>query len=237
MQKSNHIYYDNETELQGYLAYKDFDEKPRPAIMIIHDWSGRNKFAMDKAEDFAKCDYVGFALDMFGEATVATTIEEKQSLINPLLQDRNLLLSRVKCGLQTLKDLDFVDNNKIIVIGFCFGGLCALDLARSGCDVAGVISVHGLFNPPSEQKEANIIAKILALHGYDDPMVEPEMLDGFCKEMTEAKADWQVHVFGNTKHAFTNPKAHDNNIGTVYNKIAAERSWVLIDNFIKEIFN
>lgn len=237
MQKSNHIYYHNDIELNGYVAYKDFDDKPKPAVIIIHDWSGRNEFAMEKAIKFANYDYVGFALDMFGKGKVASSVEEKQALITPFLEDRKLLLERVISGVETLKSLEFVDQNKIAVIGFCFGGLCALDFARSGADIAGVISVHGLFNPVPTNNAEKIIAKVLALHGYDDPMVLPDMLDAFCKEMTKAQADWQVHVFGNTQHAFTNPQAHDSNLGTVYNKLAATRSWVLIDNFIEEIFS
>lgn len=236
MSGSNYIYHHGEQELHGFLAYDEASVKPRPAVMIIHDWSGRNDFACEKAEFFARCGYVGFAVDMYGHGRIGVTTEEKVALMNPIVQDRRLLRKRIIAAYDALVTMSEVEHTKIAVIGFCFGGLCALDLARSGALISGAISVHGLLNKPEELASHPINAKVLALHGYDDPMVKPEDLKIFCDEMTQANVDWQVHMFGLTQHGFTNPAANNKNLGTIYNPIAAERSELLIKSFLKEVF-
>lgn len=229
-------YQDQGVTLQGYLAYENRNENKRPAVLVTHDWSGRNEFACKKAEQLAQMGYAGFALDMFGEARVANTNEEKSKLIQPFIADRYSLMKRIKAALYTVQKLPMVDKQKIAVIGFCFGGLCALDLARSGADIRGVVSFHGLLFPPNPAPLQRISAKILALHGYEDPMVPPEQVTAFEKEMTAAKADWQLHIYANTAHAFTNPQAHDTQLGTIYNETPAKRSWIAMQNFLAEIF-
>lgn len=227
-------YMDGTTDFRGILfANKDSVGK-RPAILVAHDWSGRNEFAEKKAEKMAELGYVGFAIDMFGGKT-GNTKEEKSALIAPLLDDRELLKRRILAAFEILKKQGEVDHYAIGAIGFCFGGLCVLDLARSGADVAAVVSFHGLLFPPP-QSDAKIKAKILALHGHDDPMVSPEQVLAFETEMTTAHVDWQVHVYGNTKHAFTNPLANDPSFGTVYQSISDARSWRAMRDFFQEIF-
>lgn len=228
-------YSDGETQLEGYLAFNPDILKPRPAILVAHDWSGRNNFACEKAEKLAQLGYVGFALDMFGKDVLGTTKEEKGQLISPFFNDRKLLLQRVTAGFEVLRKIDFVDTTRIGAIGFCFGGLCVLDLARSGADLRGVVSFHGILTPP-DNADRTMIAKILALHGYDDPMVPPEQVSDFEQEMTKAKADWQLHVYGNTMHGFTNPVANDPDFGTVYENKADRRSWIAMQNFFTEVF-
>jgi dienelactone hydrolase len=230
------IYYDGDTQLEGYLAFNADFLKPRPAVLVAHDWSGRNKFACEKAEKLAQLGYVGFALDMYGKGVEGTTKEEKSELIAPFTNDRNLLLQRIQSGLEALKKIDVVDTTRIGAIGFCFGGLCVLDLARSGANLRGVASFHGLLNAPPNQKDKKIIAKILALHGYDDPMVPPEQVAAFEQEMTQAKADWQLHIYSNTMHGFTNPQANDPGFGTVYANHSDRRSWIEMQNFFTEVF-
>ena len=136
----------------------------------------------------------------------------------------------------TLIAMPEVDSDRVAAMGYCFGGLCVLDLARSGVDIKGVISFHGLLNAPEHLKPQPIKAKVLALHGYDDPMVPPEQVKGFCDEMTTAGADWQVHMYGNTKHAFTNPQAHDLDLGTIYNPVAESRAVESMLDFLEELF-
>lgn len=156
--------------------------------------------------------------------------------MEPLMQDRQLLRERLLGSLQAASALNAVDGKKIAAIGFCFGGLCVLDLARSGADIKGVVSCHGLLGAPEIPCPKTLSSKVLALHGYDDPMVKPEAVNQFAQEMTEFKADWQIHMYGNTLHAFTNPLANDPAFGTVYNKVADERSWVATQNFLGELF-
>jgi dienelactone hydrolase len=234
MRTQNIGYHDDDTLLEGYLAFNDDISKPRPAVMVAHDWSGRNDFACQKAEKLAQLGYVGFAIDMFGKGVLGSNNEEKTALIKPFLEDRSLLAKRILCAFEALQKIDVVDTSRMGAIGFCFGGMCVLDLARTGTKLRGVVSFHGLLHSPSQTKQ--IAAKILAFHGHDDPMVPPSQVADFEKEMTEAGADWQVHIFGNTMHSFTNPNANDKDFGTVYNNLSDKRSWVAMQNFFKEVF-
>lgn len=231
-------YHDGTTQLEGFCVYSENGSAQKPAILVAHDWSGKNEFAMKKAERLAELGYVGFALDMFGKGKTGATVEEKAALIQPFVQDRAALQQRIHAALSAVKKLSMVDTNQIAAIGFCFGGMCVLDLARSGAKVRGVVSFHGLLQPATEQSSSTeIAAKVLALHGYDDPMATPDHVRAFADEMTHAKADWQLHMYGHTKHAFTNPAANDQALGTVYKQLADQRSWIAMQNFLTEIFS
>ena len=236
MHTSNYIYHHGELELHGYLAYKDDGKKQRPAVIVAHDWSGRNSFACEKAQMLANMGYIGFAIDMYGQGRVGETVDEKQALMQPLANDRRLLRARILAAFDALVTLDEVDNDRIAAIGFCFGGLCVLDLARSGVEIRGAVSFHGLLDKPAELADHAIKAKVLALHGYDDPMAAPKQVNAFCQEMTGAGVDWQVHMYGHTQHAFTNPAAHDETLGTIYNAQAEHRSLRAMTDFLHELF-
>lgn len=236
MHTSNYLYHDGEQELYGFLAYNDRNEQPRPAVLVAHDWSGRNEFSCQKAQMLAKMGYIGFALDMYGHARIGETQDEKMALMQPLAADRGMLRARIRAAFDALIAMPEVDSTKVAAIGFCFGGLCVLDLARSGAELNGVVSFHGLLNKPNDLENQTIHAKILALHGYDDPMVKPEQVNQFCQDMTAANVDWQIHVYGHTQHSFTNPNANDAKLGTVYNPVAERRALQAMTNFLKEVF-
>ena len=229
-------YQDGEVDLQGYLAWDDAVEGKRPGVMIAHAWAGRSDFENGKAEELAKLGYVGFALDNFGKGILGRNTEENSALIQPFLDDRAMLQGRLQIALDVLKGLDEVDASRVAAIGFCFGGLCVLDLARSGTDLAGVVSFHGLFGSPGNTAGNKIKAKVLALHGWDDPMAPPDQVVSLAEELSSMGADWQLHGYGNTMHAFTNPQANDPDFGTVYNPDADRRSWNAMQNFLSEIF-
>ena len=229
-------YHEGETILKGYLAFNKNVSGKRPAVLVASDWSGCNEFAWQKAEKLAALGYVGFAIDMYGNGVVGKTKEEKSALMEPLTQDRDLLLRRITAAFNTIKTVAEVDASRIAGIGFCFGGLCVLDLARSGAEVLGVVSFHGALMPPPNKKNKMIGAKVLVLHGHDDPLVPAEQVRAFEAEMIEEKVDWQIHVYGNTMHSFTNPEANDPGFGTVYNALADKRSWIAMQNFLAEIF-
>ena len=226
-------YQATDIELEGYLAYPD--EEQAPLVLIAHTWAGKDDFVHERAEDLAALGYVGFAVDMYGNGKVGSDTEENQSLMAPLLSDRDVLKDRIISALHFGKSLPGVDPNKVAAIGYCLGGLVVLDLARSGEDFQGVVSFHGLLMG-SDISEKGIQAKILVLHGERDPMVPLDMVDAFQKEMTKATADWQLHSYGGTYHAFTKPGANNPNLGTQYNKSASERSWKSMQNFFEEIF-
>lgn len=235
MHTSDYIYHLDGQELHGFVAYDQSTSKPRPAVLVAHDWSGRNEFACQKATLLAEMGYVGFALDMFGQGRCGVTTEEKSALIHPLVSNQALLRQRVQAALDTVRQMPEVDGQRIAIIGFCFGGMCALELARSGADIKATVSFHGLLNKPGTLKSGPIKAKVLALHGYDDPMAKPEQVHLFCQEMTEAQVDWQMHMYGLVQHAFTNPQAHDTQLGLIYNAEAAKRSWLAMTNFLQEV--
>ena len=170
-------YKHGDTQLEGYVTWDDSISGPRPAVLVAHDWTGRRDFATSKAEEMAKLGYVGFALDMYGKGVFGADgdVEGNSALMNPLAGDRAALRGRMTAALAAVRGMDVVDSSKVGAMGYCFGGMCVLELARAGADVGGVISIHGIFSPgdvPNEQ----ITARVLCLHGQDDPMVPPEQV-------------------------------------------------------------
>ena len=229
-------YLDGDVLLEGFFAYDDSVEQRRPAVMICHAWAGRNDFVEEKALKLAELGYFAFAVDMYGKGVLGQSNDENAALMQPFMDDRSLISKRMDAALYAVKLLPWVDDKKIAAIGFCFGGLCVLDFARSGVDVKGVVSFHGLLGAPDNSQANEIKAKVLVLNGCDDPMVSVEQLVALQQELTQASADWQIHNYGNTMHAFTNPVANDPDFGTVYQADADRRSWKSMENFLTEIF-
>ncbi len=227
-------YREGSTVLEGFFCYDEARPGPLPAVLISHAWNGRDEFVESKARRLAAHGYAAFALDNYGKGKRGETTEQCQALMMPLVQDRKLLARRITAGLEALRAQPQVDTRRVAAMGFCFGGLCVLDLARSGADVRGVVSFHGLLKPSGLPATA-VRAKVLVLHGYDDPMAPPEDVLAFAKEMTAGGADWQLHAFGNTVHAFTNPQANDRANGMVYDEAADRRSWRLLRQFLEEV--
>ena len=230
-------YQDGDTELHGYLAWDDASDGKRPGVMVSHAWRGRTDFENVKAEELAKLGYVGFALDLYGKGVQGDSVEENSALMQPFLDDREMLQKRLQGSLDVLGSQNEVDASRLGAIGFCFGGLCVLDLARVGADLNGVVSFHGLFGSPGNTAENKIKARILVLHGWDDPMATTDQVVTLGEELTGMGADWQIHGYGNTMHAFTNPDANDPDFGTVYQPDADRRSWNAMQNFLSEIFD
>ena len=220
-------------QFKAFVAYPE--QQNSPLVLIVHTWAGRDEFVQNKATELAQEGFVAMAVDMYGDAKVGASTEENQSMMAPLIEDREKLKSVITAAVETGKQLEGVDTNKIAAIGYCFGGLVVLDLARSGIDINGVVSFHGLLMG-SDISDKGIQAKVLVLHGERDPMVPLSMIDEFQQEMTEAQADWQLHSYGNAYHAFTNPDANDPDFGTQYNQSADKRSWQSMMNFFSEIF-
>jgi dienelactone hydrolase len=172
---------------------------------------------------------------MYGKGVRGSGPGENAKLMQPFMENRELLQSRMQAALDVLKSFPEVDPERTAAMGFCFGGLCVLDLARTGADVCGVISLHGFLTPPGNTAGRDIKAKLLVLHGNDDPMVPVESVTALGRELTEAGADWQIHVYGNARHAFTNPNAHDPVRGTVYDETADRRAWRTVGSFLEEV--
>jgi len=221
-------------EYEAFVATPVGDE-PAPLVLIAHAWAGRAQFENDKAHALAELGFTGVAIDLFGKGVLGKSTEENQKLIEPFVGDRAMLQAKLKANVETMKKLPEADPDKVAAIGFCFGGLCVLDLARSGADIAGVVSFHGLLGAPGNTVD-KITAKVLALHGWDDPMAPPDDVKALGAELTKAKADWQLHAYGGVMHAFTNPAANDPGFGTVYNEAADKRSWASMRIFLNELF-
>lgn len=232
-------YNDGNVVLEGMMAWDDSvpgPRPPRPGILVSHAWGGRGDFEDGKANGLAGLGYVAFSLDLYGKGIRGSNAEENGALMQPFLDDRAMLQKRLLLSLTTLREQVQVDSTNVAAIGFCFGGLCVLDIARTGEDLAGVVSFHGLLGAPGNTDGNSIRAKVLAFHGWDDPMGTPKDVVAFSKEMTAMGADWQLHAYGNTMHAFTNPAANDKVSGTVYDAAADRRSWIAMQNFLQELF-
>jgi len=228
-------YYAGDTLLEAYVAMPATEVEQRPAVLICHAWAGRSAFECEKADKLAALGYVGIALDTYGKGISGSSNEECSALMMPLVSNRALLRDRLLAGLSAAASIPMVDTSRVAAIGFCFGGLCVLDLARSGADVKGVVSFHGLFNAPADLPNNPIMAKVLALHGHDDPMVPPDQVLGLETEMSAAGVDWQIHTYGRTMHAFTNPQANAPDHGMQYNHDAALRAWQSMQYFLGEV--
>jgi dienelactone hydrolase len=228
-------YTDGETSLEGFASYT-IPEK-RPAVILCHAWSGRDKFICEKAEMMARWGYVGFALDMYGKGVLGKSKEENIALKKPFFEDRFLLHSRLMRALDAVRTVPHVNVTKIAAVGLGFGGLCALDFARCGASLRGVASVYGHFDPLPPKLIKPIQSKILIIHGYDDQIVEQEELRGFADEMTKMKVDWQAHVYSNTVHSFMSPLNNDPASGVQYNPVSANRAWHAIQGFLEEVFS
>ena len=224
------------TTYEGLLVVDDARAGPRPGVLVAHAWAGRTDFEDGKARWLAERGYAALAIDLYGKGVRGSNNDENAALMTPLVEDRPLLQARLAANLAVLREQDAVDASRCAGIGFCFGGLCMLDLARSGADVAGVVSVHGLFMPAPNTAGTPITASVLCLHGYDDPMAQPQSLLDLAQELSDAGADWQVHAYGGTMHAFTNPQANDPAFGTVYSERASTRAHTAMEGFLAELF-
>ncbi len=226
-------YQSGDKSFEGYLAQPEGDSNP--CVLIAHTWAGRDAFVEEKAKLLTELGYAAFAIDMYGEGKIGTSNEENAGMMQPLLDDREELARRALASLDAVSKIDNIDASKIVIMGYCFGGLVAMDLARTGVDIKGAVSFHGFLAGP-ENSTNEIKAKILALHGDSDPMVGQDQIESFRQEMTSKKVDWQLHVFGGAMHSFTNPEANDPDFGAVYSKNADERSWKIFTDLLMELF-
>ncbi len=229
-------YKDGDQRCVGYLAWDESYADPKPCVLINHAWGGLDNFAQGKAVEMAALGYVGFALDNYGDGDLPQTTDEKMALMGPLKEDRAKLLKRLKAGYKAAAALEQVDESHMAAMGYCFGGLCTLDMARAGMDLKAAMSFHGLLDAPEGAKPKKIKAKVLVAHGWDDPMAPPAHVTALGEELTAAKCDWQLHAYGQTTHAFTVPEANDKKNGLMYNEDAARRATLASQDLLQEVF-
>lgn len=232
-------YRDGSAKLEGYISYDETTSAKRPAVLVFHAWAGQDEFACQRADALADLGYVGFAVDMYGDGKRGNSAAENSALMQPFMQDRAMLRRRALAAVDVVKQQPMVDPERLACIGFCFGGLCAMDVARAGVPgVRGVVSFHGLFAPPVGVPLAKPMhTKVLALHGWNDPMVKPDAVVAFAKEMSDLGADWELDAYGHHGHAFTNPQAQDAANGMQFSPLIARRAFRRMEDFLDEVFS
>jgi dienelactone hydrolase len=230
-------YKQGDTVLEGYLAYDDSIVGNKPGVLVIHDWLGVGEYVQSRARQLASMGYVAFAPDIYGKGIRPDNDKAASALVGQYKNDRKLLRLRAIAGLDILRNQPQVDPKRLAAIGYCFGGTTALELARSGASIAAVISFHGGLDTPTPEDARNIRAKVLALHGADDPFVPPDQVKAFENEMRQAGVDWQLAIYGGAVHAFTIPGAgSDKSKGAAYDAKADKRSFEAMKVFFKEVF-
>lgn len=223
---------------EGVFAWDDAVRGPRPGVLVLPNVLGQKESDNAKAEDLARLGYAALAADVYGQGKRTTRQSPNPAVyMNELGQDRPLLRARLAASLATLQAQDEVEADRCAAIGFCFGGKCALDMARSGLGVRGVVSFHGVYDRPNYANVQPIAAKILVCHGWEDPLGPPEATEALARELNDAGADWQLHSYGHAGHAFTDValKGAPPRPGFGYQEDADRRSWATMRLFLDEV--
>jgi dienelactone hydrolase len=228
-------YRDGDAELEGFVALPAGDG-PHPAVLIAPNWVGQTAADNAVAARLAALGWVGIAIDVYGKGQRGDPAGDNSHLMGPWVQDRAALRQRLLAAVDAAAAHPAVDASRIAIIGYCFGGLCALDVARSGdARIKAAISFHGIYTPPGLGAQGPVTAKVMALHGWEDTYTPVADHNALAAELTAAGADWQIHAYGHTWHAFTAP--HANAPGTaMYNADADRRSWAAAVGLLKEVF-
>jgi len=230
-------YKDGDTVMEGYFVYDDAIEGKRPGVVVVHDWMGFGPYANGRAEQLAQLGYAALAVDIYGKGVRPKNQDEAGTQAGIYKDDRSLMRERARSGLQALLDQAVVDPEHVAAMGYCFGGTVALEMARAGMPLKGVVTFHGGLSTPMPADKGDIKAKVLTLHGADDPFVLSGEVADFQKEMNSAGADWQMVYYSGAVHSFTHLDAgNDNSKGAAYNEKADKRSWEAMKVFFDELF-
>ena len=228
------------TTLKGYMAYDDTIKGQRPGIIVVHEWWGLNDYARKRARMLAELGYTAFALDMYGEGKQARHPDDAKKFSSEVMQNFPMAKARFSAALDVLRKHRTVDPRRIAAIGYCFGGGVVLEMARSGIDLAGVASFHGMLATSHPAQAGTVKAKILVMTGAEDPFVPPAQVARFKQEMDAAKVDYKVNSYPGAKHAFTNPDADNSgekfNLPLAYNQAADQASWKEMQDFFRDLF-
>jgi dienelactone hydrolase len=228
-------YRDGEVLCEGHVAFDTSSRTRRPCVLIAHAWDGPNEHVRTRASDLARMGYLGFALDVYGKGVRGGAADDNTELMAPYISDRALLRRRLLAALAAAKQHPFADPHRVAVIGYCFGGLCALDLARSAPrGLQAAVSVHGMLHAPEATQTEAMTAKVLVIHGWRDPLVPHQDVLTLTRELSDTCSDWQMILYGQAAHAFTNPAANNDPGGIVYDQAADRRSWTATCSFLAE---
>ncbi len=228
----------DKTVLSGHLVYDDSSKALRPGLVMVPNWMGETDSAVEKAKTIASTDYVILVADMYGEGVRPKNADEARAQVGKLYADREVLRARINEAVATLRAQVGkvpLKPGKIAAIGFCFGGSTVLELARSGSDIAGVVSFHGGLSTSKPAAPDSVKAPILVLNGADDGGTSLEDIGKFNDEMNKAGADWQFVNFSGAVHCFAEPDANSPP-GCLYNERAATRAFRMMRGFLGEVF-
>jgi len=231
-------YQDGDTVLEGYLAYDDqYANELRPGILVVHQWKGLDDYTKRRARELAELGYVAFAVDIYGKGVRAANREEARQLAGLYKHNLPLLRRRAHAGLEALKHNPTVDVNRIGAIGYCFGGTTVLEMARAGEPIDAIVSFHGGLDTAMPAQPGEVKAKLLVLHGADDPSNPPALVQQFKDEMNSAGTIYQFIAYSGAVHAFTDPSVgNDPSKGVAYNEAADKASWLEMKKFFKTVF-
>jgi dienelactone hydrolase len=224
--------------LEGAYVWDDATDAKRPGVVVYHTYTGPTEHEMDAAKRLAAMGYVAFVADIYGKGIRPPPPKESAAEAAKYGKNRPLLRARAVAALDMLKKSPVVDLRKLAAIGYCFGGGAALELARSGADVLATVVFHATLSSPTPDDARNIKGAVLALHGADDPIVPRPEVDAFIKEMSDAKADWQLVLYADTDHGFTTKRniGAPKSSGNVYNEKSDKRSWAAMQDLLREKF-
>lgn len=228
-------YKQGDVTLEGTLVYDDAIKGARPGVLVVHQWKGISEHETQHAAMLAKLGYAAFCADIYGKGVRPITPQDAGAEAGKYKKNRALLRERANAGLETLRKQKVVDPKQIAAIGYCFGGTTVIELARSGADVAGVVSFHGGLDSPTPADGKNIKCKVLACHGADDPFVPAQDLEAFESEMRDSGVDWRLIKYGGAVHSFTDRKADGSMKGAKYDEKADRRSWADMKAFFNEV--
>jgi dienelactone hydrolase len=230
-------YSDGGVTLKGFLAYDEKRTDKRPGVLVMPEAFGLGKNAKARAQRLAELGYVALGGDPFGDGKEFTDLQEAIKVAGGLMADPARFRARARAGIDKLASLPQVDSSRLAAIGYCMGGTFALELARDGAPLRGVVSFHGGLQTQRPAQPGQVKAKVLVCHGSDDPMIPVAQVNGFVDEMTQARADWELIAYGNTVHSFTNPDADGTMMpGIKFNAQSDARSWLAMKNFFEEVF-
>jgi dienelactone hydrolase len=237
METGFHDYMDGSLACEAYVARDSPVEGKRPVVLVFHTWAGQDDFARAKVEHLARLGYLGVAVDMYGKGVRPQGHDACAAAMTPFVKDRALLLRRASAAWNFARHHPLADAHRIGAIGFCFGGMCALDIARAGlAGLQGVVSFHGLLGAPEGVQAGGrpMHSRVLACHGWNDPFAKPADFNAFAAEMSAAGADWTSLVLGQRGHAFMNQGAADPANGMCFCPRAERRSLAAMADFLDE---
>ncbi len=225
---------------QGYLAYDAEITDLNPGILLVHEWWGLNQYMVRRTHILAELGYVALAIDLYGDGQIAADTGQAGNLMSGVLDDMDAGSAALKAGYQLLLDQAGVDSRRTAAIGYCFGGAMVLHMARIGLPLAAVVSFHGALGSFHSAEPGSIGATILVCHGAADSMVTMEDLEGFKREMDNARADYEVLLLEGARHGFSNPQADVNaekyGIDLGYQQQADEQSWSAMQALFDKVF-